>query len=220
MLPNRNGAPVAGMLLALGALLISSGCGSGGTATQISNCSLDSFTPNYARNVDNLLEWPSFPVTIFFVRDASYSQSRQNIAQAGFDQWVDATGGALSYQIVSSTADADITVKFDPSTANGLTELHFSGLQMRSADMEIGVQNLAASDIQCVAAHEFGHALGINGHSDDADDLMYPVHVVGDTCVVTTRDLNTMKTAYCDVFTRSVRRRTQVSGPTRTVRIR
>jgi hypothetical protein len=220
MIPiNRCGPATIGAVAALTALLLTSGCGSGGSSSQISNCSLDTFVPNYARHVDNLLQWASFPVTIFFIRDANYSQGRQNTAITGFDQWVAATNSAITYQVVTASSGADITVKFDPSTANGLTELHFAGFQMHEADISIGVQNLAAVDIQCVAAHEFGHALGINGHSDAAGDLMFPVHVVGDPCPITTRDLNTMKTAYCNVFTRAGRIRPREIGPIQTVQI-
>lgn len=207
-------------LAATAAMLISAGCGSGsGSLGQISECSLDSFTPNYAHNVANLLTWPSFPIRVFFIQDANFSTNRKNIAINGFDQWVTASASALSFQVVISSSTADVTVKFDPTTSNGLTELHFTGLQMQSADMTIGTRDLLSADIRCVAAHEFGHALGINGHSDDPNDLMHAVHVVGDSCPVTQRDLNTMKTGYCGIFTRAAHIRTRGTGPVMTVRI-
>lgn len=182
--------------------LSNSGCGSGGS-TPISFCSLTSFTPNYADNVDHLLTWSSFPLRVFFVRDTNYTQARQDIAIAGFDEWVQATAGAIDYQVVNSSANADITVAFDPTTADGVTVLHFSGLNLSKADMEIGIKNIGSQDIQCVAAHEFGHALGLDGHSDQQSDLMYPIHVVGTPCPLTQRDVNTLETGYCHLFGRS-----------------
>lgn len=59
-------------------------------------------------------------------------------------------------------------------------------------------------DLQATAAHEFGHALGIDGHSDDPADIMYPtLHhtlLVGGlpppTHAITPRDLQTLKACY------------------------
>jgi hypothetical protein len=169
--------------------------------------------------VSSLLVWPSFPIRVFFIQDSNFTTTRRDIALDGFDQWVDASGGQVDYQVVSSLSSADVTVSFDPSTANGLTELHFSGLSLHSADMTIGTKNLPAADIHCVAAHEFGHALGINGHSDSDSDLMFPIHVVGEPCPVTSRDINTLKTGYCDLFGRATFRARSTHGPTQTIRI-
>ena len=185
-------------------LLVLSGCGGGGGSSQVAVCSLDSFTPNYAHNVSHLFNWNHFPLQVAFLQDANYTQARQNIAMAGFDQWVTASGSAMTYQVVTDSSTADVTVKFDPATTDGLTNLHFSGLTMTHADVNLGIKNLGSSDLQCVAAHEFGHVLGIDGHSDLQNDLMYPIHFVGVVCPVTTRDLNTIKTAYCNTFGRSV----------------
>lgn len=55
---------------------------------------------------------------------------------------------------------------------------------------------------QTIAAHEFGHALGIGPHSNDGNDLMYYLlHNNGTIAeLVTTRDLNTLKSIYCNNF--------------------
>jgi predicted Zn-dependent protease len=72
--------------------------------------------------------------------------------------------------------------------------------------MRIAVAGVTAADLQSVAAHEFGHALGIDGHSDDPGDLMYPVEirmigpdgnpVPAPVHSVTLRDLNTLALCY------------------------
>jgi predicted Zn-dependent protease len=51
-------------------------------------------------------------------------------------------------------------------------------------------------DISAIAAHEFGHALGIDGHSADSRDLMHPIHNMGAPCRITSRDLNTLLWLY------------------------
>jgi hypothetical protein len=206
------------------------GCGGGGGGNNgndggtISRCDPDTFTPNYAHHLTSLLNWSGFPVNVYFIRDANYSTARQDIAIAGFNQWVTATSDVLSYSIVSTQSAANITVRFDPSTPNGVTDIHFSGFDISSADMTVGIKDDADSDVQAVAAHEFGHALGINGHSDSVDDLMYPIHYLGTIGVVTTRDLNTIKTGYCHLFGRSVPcdrpcDHVKSKGPMQTIRI-
>lgn len=196
----RQLTPIVTLVLAASLL---PGCGSsGGSSLSVTQNDATRFTPNYVSDLDRLLAWPSLPVRVFFVRDNNYSTARQNVALAGFDQWVTATGGVISYTVVDSLANSDINVSFDPTTQDGLTRLHFTDYTMQSADMFLGVQNLPNADLQCVAAHEMGHALGIDGHSKQQGDLMYFQHVIGDVCPVTTRDLDTMKTAYISLFTR------------------
>lgn len=202
---NRSWPGISARHLAIIALsLVLLGCGGGGGSGPVSLCDLDSFTPNYAHRAAHLFNWAKFPVTVFFVQDSELTAGRKAIALAGFDQWVTATGGKLSYTEVSAGAGANIIVKFDPTTANGLTTTYYNGLQATRADMFLGVKNQTDADLQCVAAHEFGHALGIDGHSDDPADLMYATHFDGQPCPITTRDLNTMKTGYCHLFGRCV----------------
>ena len=135
---------------------------------------------------------------------------------------VETDSGGAAYEAHIRKADGTyVTVKFDKTTQNGATTLHFQDLTMTRADMTVGVQGLSLGDIQCIAAHEFGHALGIDGHSPQQGDLMYAIHFIGDTCPITQRDLDTMKTGYCHLFGKSaqIRRRMPSPGPERTVTI-
>ena len=80
---------------------------------------------------------------------------------------------------------------------------------------------LPASDLEAAAAHEFGHALGIEGHSKDPADLMYFQHTVGQPWTITARDLNTMKMAYLPLFAPSRAFPAQpLDGPERIITLR
>ena len=175
----------------------------GGGTPQISACPADTFAPNYVLKLSHFLNWGSMPVRVFFFKDAKFTVARRSLSVAGFDQWVTATGSTINYTEVTLLANADVTVKFDPTTQNGLTQISFSGLSMSLAEINIGVKNQTDLDLACIASHEFGHALGIDGHSDISGDLMYPIHFSGEVCPISTRDLNTMKTGYCHLFGRA-----------------
>jgi hypothetical protein len=176
------------------------GCG-GVQSGQQAVCSAETFTPNYVPLLQHLLRWNSFPVRVYFVRDENYTELRQSLALQGFDQWVEISGMKVRYVLVESEDQAQIKVRFDPTTRDGLTRYTYrpNGLLV-SAEISIGVRGNGAVDIRSVAAHEFGHALGIGGHSDNPADMMYPTFVAGVPLQITTRDFNTLKTAYCALF--------------------
>lgn len=204
---------------AVGVLFILAGCGggSGGAdsvgsprlAAAASVCAEAPFTPNYAdgTNPDNgqpnrLFHWPSMPVRIYFAAGDLGTDSLRQQALQGLGWWVAGTRGLISYAVVSSAAQAQITVTFQNMGNNGdgalSTFTYSSGGDMVSASTTFNMSYLSGvASIVPVAAHEFGHALGIDGHSSNPNDVMNPTASVYSLTGLSQRDVNTMLTAYC-----------------------
>jgi len=179
------------------------------------------YEPNYVASVD-LLRWSLFPLRVFFVRDAEYTLEKQQLATAGFNRWVAATDNGADYTVVTSASQANVTVRFydfvggDNGTL-GTTNVTFtpSDNVIRSAELRLGITGTDSTDI-ATAAHEYGHTLGISGHSPNRRDLM---HEFGNASgQITQSDLNTILTAYCGQFNRNANARSQrTDEPTRTI---
>lgn len=173
-------------------------------------CGPEGFTPNYAGEIDpqdqepNLLvPWDHLPVRVFFTPGAASTSTRQSQAIAGFDQWVRTTGGIIAYERTDDPAAADVTISFADEGRNGFEgQTHFviapEGDRLESAHIVINLFYLGQRDVRPVCAHEFGHALGVIGHSNTAGDLMFTSGSL--TGQVTARDLNTLESAYCSRF--------------------
>jgi hypothetical protein len=159
---------------------------------------------------------------VYFIRDTNYTQTREELATEGFDRWVTATGGGASYTVVTDPAQANVTVSFfrftgGPGDTLGETNVEYtpSNNTIRRAQIELGITTVNATDI-ATAAHEYGHALGIAGHSENRRDLMFPS--ANSTGNVSEADLNTLLTAYCGQFNRNDNTRNERSTePTRTI---
>lgn len=172
-------------------------------------CDEFTFVPNYVPNLTALLHWPDSPVAIYFVQDSNFTPELRNIALAGFDQWAFNTGGKVDYFEVSVPELAQIRILFKPTLSSnvlGVTYFSFQGeFLMPVVEIQLRTtwnnQPIPDADLSEVAAHEMGHALGIYGHSDDPNDIMYPSKTLGVIHNVTLRDTNTVKTAYCWLFT-------------------
>ncbi|PQV64314.1 putative Zn-dependent protease [Abditibacterium utsteinense] len=176
------------------------------------------FSPNYASSV-SLLHWNVFPLSVYFKPDAELSAARRDTAIAGFNEWVKATGGQANYSVVNQESQAKIIVRFYRFTGGagdtlGTTKVSYRGTVIERATIDLGITGDQNDDI-LTAAHEYGHALGISGHSPNALDLMYFTgNLSGE---VTTPDLNTVRTAYCDNFNHNTNRTSAVAGPLKTV---
>lgn len=183
------------------------------------NCDNNSFTPNYAASV-SLLRWNQFPLRVHFSENSQLSDARRATALAGFDQWVASTAGRADYRIVAANENPNVRVSFFRFTGGsgstlGTTTVTYDGNNIiRSARIEIGITGSNDNDI-LTSAHEYGHTIGITGHSPDSLDLMFfQGNRSGD---VTTADLNTARTAYCDDFNRSSNRTSAAVGPLKTL---
>ena len=196
------------------------------TATNNNTSCSKTYAPNYVSSV-RLLHWTLFPLHIYFNRDANYSAARQALAVKGFNQWVAATGSdGVTYNVVNSEAASNVTVHFydftgGPGDTLGTTVVSYydASSTINSADMSLGITGDKANDV-LTAAHEFGHALGIYGHSPNPTDLMYFEGNQSNNGIITSLDLNTVLTAYCGNFNKNVNNRLAPhSGELKTVTI-
>ena len=140
-----------------------------------------------------------------------------------------ATNNGIAIQVTSDPVQTDVTVHFGSlagsPTANDVLGLETSTLfadnTIKSADVLLNtwpaMNDANIESFRETAAHEFGHALGINGHSDTGLDVMYSAHILTAGKGLSVRDVNTLRTAYCNVFSREVSQ--HANGPTRTVSI-
>jgi hypothetical protein len=180
-----------------------------------------SFHPNYARGAEMtaLLRWPKLPVRVWFdTASVAYTDERKGRVCDGFDLWTKGTGGVIRYTVVDKMEQAQMIIRFLPGASIegdphsiGRTGTRFRDGNLKSGFMEIATQGAEPQELTETAAHEWGHALGLNGHSENPNDLMYPNavrYIAGPGVILpirprrvpSARDINTIKTAYADLF--------------------
>ena len=145
--------------------------------------------------------------------DTTVSEELKSIFQEGFDRWFKALGSDFGYVIVTDETVAHIVVKMgtvvDSVAKTSIIAMNTIPAPLVSACITLDPAQLPplASNhnvIVALAAHEFGHALGISGgsvqgHSDDATDTMFPIVTVN-TANITPRDINTVTNMYGEIF--------------------
>ena len=168
------------------------------------------------------LHWAQFPVRVYVEAKDGLRDQKALIVLAGLDEWVDASHEKICYIRTMDPKAADITVRFAGARflsadthgigehVIGETEVVWSGLTLKKASIRLAEGAGTLEDLQATAAHEFGHALGIEQHSGDPGDLMFPVETLHDsqdgellpeqTPYVTVHDLRRLAAGYPELL--------------------
>ncbi len=178
---------------------------------QDSHNSGDYFEQVEIQNVGYLVWW-RFPIRVY-VEDSKHNDAVGTAAKSRSRDWVKTVLDAvwewndyLPLEIVDNSEVADIKI------FNKQPPLEPGNLRARSAEThyqlywdESGVlyhrfviwlsPTQVGKYLPAAARHEFGHALGIWGHSPVATDVMY-FSQVGEPPPISARDINTLKQIY------------------------
>jgi Matrixin len=171
-------------------------------------------TPNYSQS--DAFYWPATALPLkVFVSPTIPADYRATLIE-GFDRWIAALGPAFSYQLVGNESGAQVVLTF--GTAGGSTALTTvtaessappralmqASIVFDSSKLPPLTSSSNRAAMVALAAHEVGHALGINGggvqgHSDDPNDIMFPTVSAAST-TITLRDINTLMNLYNSFF--------------------
>lgn len=165
-MPETSLRRMAAVLLLVLALALAS-CSGGGGGSSDSGFTKADYQFLYTYNASHLsghtIRWANVPIGV--------SAGAFADAQAAFNRWASASGGAVSFNFGGN----NITASWTSSTSwCGLTTINWSSAgRITSANISIArSQSGCAGGASDTLAHEAGHALGFLGH--DASGLMNP----------------------------------------------
>lgn len=184
-------------------------------------CALDLFSPNYCEETDpgsdepNTIHWwDHFPLKVYFTSDPTIQgQQLSTVCLAGFNAWASVAGENVAVQ-VGTEGEADVVITFQnlasiPGGGQWIGQASWSynpiTREVGSADITLRTwdgMTLAevADGLRRTAQHEYGHVLFMGGHSEAGADTMFPSGPVDVYTALTTRDQNSLNTAYCGSF--------------------
>lgn len=144
------------------------------------------------------VRWPdsAMPIRVYTAPFRWYEESKQR--QAGvYEQlvleamaaWREASGGRVQFRPVTSLRESQIDVRWRRVDRQSLGHCEYlvkDGRLLYSAEISIGISDglihaayNALGEVRHTMLHEFGHALGLIGHSDQPGDIMYVPHQYG-----------------------------------------
>lgn len=163
----------------------------------------DNYFSNAVTASGNFSVWQKMPINVYIQNNPFAS-----IVKSAFDVYNANFGGMISFNYVDNPNTAQITVTFpsrleradEEQFVAGLTNNFSSGHDIQSSTIKLLTQKdgikFSSAFVYNTALHEIGHALGINGHSDNRADVMYPETQASTMMTLSARDMATLKIMY------------------------
>ena len=158
----------------------------------------------YAKHLDNIAIWVNpKKIKVYVV-----PENKSEILTRAFKIWDGALRSDLNFVFVKDEKNADIVAKYVDKldgTKLGITKTTYVTMQEKKylykAEVEvarkdnIGFTNNDAELLK-VALHEIGHSIGIIGHSNSMNDLMYYSTASTKNTSPSIRDVDTVQKLY------------------------
>ncbi len=152
------------------------------------------------------------PIKVYVAPFRWYEKSKQQesfvynkMVYDAFDLWSQLTGGKVTFRFLAQLDGSQIDLSWRRVDRTSLGHCEYMANkqgQMGSAEIKIGISDGLVhakyndrDEVQHTILHEIGHALGLVGHSDASDDIMYVPHQYGVTNI-SPRDAETLNTIY------------------------
>ncbi len=147
---------------------------------------------------DRLCRWPDggMPILVYIAPFVWYEKQKQQQAVLyrqlvldALQAWRVASQDLLRFQLVNSVNDSQIDIKWRRVDRRTLGHCNFEidgQSRMFSAAIQVGISDGLVhaayqhlDEVRHTILHELGHALGLVGHSDQSEDIMYVPHQYG-----------------------------------------
>ena len=163
----------------------------------------DNYFSNAVSASGSFAIWQKMPVNVYI-----QSNPFTNIVQSAFNYYAATFAGIISFNYVDNPSNAQINVTFparierndEDQFVAGITNNFSSGHDIQSSNIKLLTQKdgvkFSSAFVYNTALHEIGHSLGINGHSDNRIDVMYPQTQATSMMTLSSRDIATLKIMY------------------------